>query len=136
VPSDAPEIAALDFSIFGESAYSIESWKNEIANAAGKVLVAKRGEQRVAFVSALRGGDDLEIRKIGVISELRRQGIARHLIRHILTDEKVLRCLIDVSAGNDSGILFYQSLGFRELARRKKYYADGSDAIVMVRQAL
>lgn len=83
----------------------------------------------------LRSGDDLEIKKIGVMAAFRRQGIARRLFAQALAgaDAGVQRGLLDVSSANETAIRFYEQLGFRELLRRKKYYRDGSDALVMAR---
>ncbi|MBN8222603.1 MAG: GNAT family N-acetyltransferase [Spirochaetes bacterium] len=131
--SDAGVLATLDALIFAAAAYSYASWRDEIANPAGEVLLGESTGQAVAFLSLLRSGEECEIRKIGVSPEVRRQGIARRLIEYSLPADKKHRCLIDVSDKNAGGVAFYQSLGFRELTRRKKYYADGSDAIVMER---
>lgn len=89
-----------------------------------------------AFVSAAIAGDELEIRKIGVIAGARRRGIAGELLAHAINDmhgknPTLRRCLIDVAADNGTAIAFYLRHGFTEIARRRKYYAHGADAIVM-----
>lgn len=132
--NDAALLADLDATIFAAAAYSLASWQDEFKNNSTVVLLAETNERAIAFVSATQAGDEIEIRKIGVLPEFRRQGIAAELIRHILeifSGTQPLRCLIDVSATNDSAVAFYRKLGFEDLMRRKRYYADGSDAIVM-----
>jgi ribosomal-protein-alanine N-acetyltransferase len=39
-----------------------------------------------------------------------------------------------VSVSNAAGLRFWQSLGFKPVGVRKRYYADGSDALVMRRE--
>jgi [ribosomal protein S18]-alanine N-acetyltransferase len=128
---DAAEVSALDKTIFGAAAYSDSSWVAELQNASGLVILAESNGTNIAFICASCAGDETEIRKIGVLAEHRRLGIAKELIQHALQHFKSKRCLIDVSVANGAGVEFYQKLGFREIIRRKKYYADGSDAIVM-----
>ena len=42
--------------------------------------------------------------------------------------------LLEVSAANGSAIAFYTAEGFAEIDRRRRYYRDGSDALVLRRQ--
>lgn len=78
-------------------------------------------------------GDDLEIRKIGVLPAYRRLGLARQLLQRALADAPptIRRCLIEVSAANSTGIAFYQKMGFSQIGLRSNYYADGSAAVLM-----
>ena len=41
--------------------------------------------------------------------------------------------LLEVAAGNAAALAFYGAEGFTEVARRRHYYRDGSDAVVMQR---
>lgn len=125
------EIAALDSLIFGAAADAHESWASELANDAAKVIIAGHNDTPIGFISFFRAGDDIEVRKIGVLTAWRRHGVAKNLLDEALTAVPVKRCLIDVSAVNHEAIAFYAKAGFRELARRRNYYADGSEAIVM-----
>lgn len=87
-------------------------------------------------MSAALAGDELEIRKIGVIAGSRRRGIAGELLAEVIgrmhgVYPTLRRCLIDVAADNSTAIAFYLRHGFKEIARRRKYYAHGADAIIM-----
>lgn len=96
------------------------------------ILLAETPDGPVGFLSATQTADEWEIRKIGVLPGLRQQGIARQLLAELLAKIPTKpRCLLEVSVANKTAILFYQALGFSEIHRRRRYYADGSDAIVM-----
>jgi ribosomal-protein-alanine N-acetyltransferase len=125
------EIAGLDSLIFGAAGDSHESWANEMANGAAKIIVARHNGAAIGFVSFFRAGDDIEVRKIGVLAAWRRHGVAKNLLNEAIAVMPVTRCLIDVSAANTDAIAFYAKSGFREMARRRNYYANGSEAIVM-----
>ena len=40
---------------------------------------------------------------------------------------------LEVAAGNAAALALYRSAGFAEVGRRRRYYADGSDALVLRR---
>lgn len=66
----------------------------------------------------------------------RRQGIARLLLDATLDEGRKNGCIqtfLEVRVGNAAAIGLYQSLGFRRVATRLKYYADNQeDAWVMM----
>ena len=42
--------------------------------------------------------------------------------------------LLEVSAANAGAIAFYEAHGFARIDVRRRYYRDGSDAVVMLRE--
>lgn len=136
---DAASLLQLDTNIFGASSYSEAQWLTELATPSAMPLIAEQQQpsaQSVGFLSASLVGDDLEIRKIGVIASERRSGIAGRLLRESAERAVELlppaaRCLIDVAVDNLPALAFYNALGFTQLVLRKRYYASGADAIVM-----
>ena len=41
------------------------------------------------------------------------------------------RMLLEVRADNTAALAFYAAEGFVEIARRRRYYRDGTDAVVL-----
>ena len=39
--------------------------------------------------------------------------------------------LLEVAAGNEAALAFYAAEGFTEIDRRRRYYRDGTDAVVL-----
>lgn len=74
-----------------------------------------------------------ELLRIGVLAPHLRRGLAGRLLRR--GDELASRCterlILEVSAGNGPALACYQSHGFREFSRRRNYYRDGSDALLL-----
>lgn len=127
---DIALLVALDQAIFPQSAYSHEGWGEEIQ--AAMVYIALTADTAAGFISLAWAGDDIEIRKIGVLAGRRRAGIARSLLQCAWQGVTgAQRILIDVAADNEAGIAFYSKYGFTEIARRKRYYPHGADAVVM-----
>lgn len=102
-------------------------------NQHATVLLLLCGDAACGFVAAGRAGDDLELHKIGVLAEYRRQGLAAQLLQQavVVQELPVRRCLIEVAENNAPARAFYHSTGFTEIYRREDYYADGSTAISM-----
>lgn len=135
-PADLQLVRQLDLAVFGAEAYNEQQWNSEFGEASVAIWVALAAEKAVGFCSAAIAGDDYEIRKIGVLPEHRRFGVAKQLLNSASDLAATLlmrnaRCLIDVAANNTGALTFYARLGFKEIARRKRYYANGDDAILM-----
>lgn len=83
---------------------------------------------------------DAEILTICIDPARRRQGFAQSLLDHartLLGPHGVDRLLLDVEAGNEGAISFYERNGFNRDGVRKNYYQHGggrsSDAVLMSR---
>lgn len=132
----------LDAQIFGEAAYRPGQWVHEINSAASVIYLAFDTSQTqnwksCGFISAGITGDDLEIHKLGVLPAYRRKNLARELLQHAVEKsmgtQPSLRCILEVAHQNAPALAFYEALNFKEFWRRKKYYANGDDAILMER---
>jgi len=127
-PDDASAISALEQEIFGTDAWSPAMVAEELT-----------GERRCAWVAGdvagyamtLQTDDLVDLQRIAVSPAHRRQGVARALLDTAMAGAGGSRMLLEVSAANSGAIAFYTSAGFAEIDRRRRYYKDGSDAIVM-----
>ncbi|MDX6326075.1 MAG: [ribosomal protein S18]-alanine N-acetyltransferase, partial [Nocardioidaceae bacterium] len=79
-------------------------------------------------------GDVADLHRIAVDPDYRRKGLARALldeVRHGARSEGATRLLLEVSAANHGAVAFYAAEGLVEIDRRRGYYRDGSDALVL-----
>ena len=77
--------------------------------------------------------DELEIRYISIDPSYKRRGLGKKLIYKILEEcknENIKRIFLEVSLKNKQALSFYDYLGFKTICIRKKYYKDGSDALL------
>jgi ribosomal-protein-alanine N-acetyltransferase len=125
--ADIEALAALEADLFGGDAWSPASVGAEVA--AGRVLVAD-DEGIAGYVVTLAAGDVLDLMRIAVRPDRRRHGLAHALLEAASTGG---RMLLEVSERNAGAIAFYAAEGFTEIARRDRYYRDGSTAVVMER---
>ncbi len=125
--ADVDALAALEADLFGADAWTPASVGAEVT--AGRVLVAD--DVGIAgYVVTLAAGDVLDLMRIAVRPDRRRHGLAHALLEAASTDR---RMLLEVSERNAGAIAFYAAEGFTEIARRDRYYRDGSAAVVMER---
>ena len=87
-----------------------------------------------AFCEILRGVDEAEILNIETLPSHRRQGLAESLLREAFNWAQAnarASIWLEVRASNIAAISLYRKLGFQTINTRKRYYADGEDALVM-----
>jgi [ribosomal protein S18]-alanine N-acetyltransferase len=125
VREDVDTLVALEQQLFGVDAWSAASVRDEVL--AGRVVVAA-DPQLAGYVVIRPAGDAVDLMRIAVAPAARRRGLARALLGAVRSD---VRLLLEVSADNTGALAFYAAEGFVEIARRRRYYRDGSDAVVM-----
>ena len=100
-------------------------------------VVHPAAERRVVqgFLLAWRAADELHLTDLGVTAAARRRGLARGLVGELIREGRQLGSrvvVLEVRASNAAALALYGALGFEELDRRSRYYADtGEDAVVM-----
>lgn len=80
--------------------------------------------------------DEAELLTIGVLPEARRQGIAIRLLTELtaaVVARGGVRLFLEVSIANTPALALYRTGDFVDVGRRRRYYPDGSDALIMAR---
>ncbi len=115
--------------------WSERSFRNELDNQHRIFLVALLAGHVVGYGGVWLIIDESHVTTVAVALEHRRKGIARRLMNDLLIrskDDGMICSTLEVRAGNEAAIKLYEEMGFRETARRKRYYPDNSeDAVVM-----
>jgi [ribosomal protein S18]-alanine N-acetyltransferase len=78
--------------------------------------------------------DEAEILDVAVDPSQRGKGVGRLLVDDALAASLAKGAAVvalEVRTGNAEAIALYRRVGFREVGRRKKYYDNGEDAILM-----
>lgn len=83
--------------------------------------------------------DEAHITVLAVDPRYQRRGLGKWLLVNLLTDanERALtRATLEVRPSNSRALTLYESFGFETLGRRRRYYADGEDALILWQKAL
>tara|TARA_R110000868_G_scaffold46352_3_gene153162 strand:+ start:15879 stop:16370 length:492 start_codon:yes stop_codon:yes gene_type:complete len=92
------------------------------------------GNQPTGMALYRVAADEAEVLTIGIVPEMRGQGAGAQLLARGETDvaaSGARRVFLEVSTLNTSAKSLYLRVGYREIGRRRGYYSDGSDALVL-----
>ena len=87
-----------------------------------------------AFILCRMFCSELAIHNLCTDPEKRRRGLATALIRHVIAharDRGARAAFLEVRPSNDAAVALYSREGFSALNLRKKYYANGDDALTL-----
>lgn len=127
-PVHVPVLAAMHELAFPHEPWSAESLIGVLAQPGMVGLIDERGGFLLLRVVA----DEAEIITIGVTAL--RQGIASGLLRAGLEEARArgaVALYLEVAETNAPARALYARFGFETMGRRRRYYADGSDALTL-----
>lgn len=127
VEADDAPVAALA-RVVGDG-WSAEELARERARAVARVLVADEGGVPRGYVIAWVIAGEAEVLGLAVDPGARRRGVGRALLAAALAG--VERAHLEVRADNVAARALYEGFGFVVAGRRRAYYADGQDALLM-----
>jgi ribosomal-protein-alanine N-acetyltransferase len=137
---DIPEVAALERMLFALP-WTERMFRNEIEKNLFSfpwVLESEAGEI-VGYVVLWLILDELHVATVGVSPGWQGKGLGRLLMAWSLFWGKKLSAeetTLEVRPSNEVAIGLYSSLGFRVVGRRKRYYSNKEDALIMTKKPL
>ncbi len=93
-------------------------------------------DQRGGMILARVAADEVEVLTLAVGPNARRQGVGTRLLdaaMGLAVSHGARTAFLEVSVGNTAATLLYARAGFTPVGRRPRYYADGTDALVLRR---
>lgn len=129
--ADVDVVAGLEAEIFGADAWSPATVADELTGPMRQGLVALDEWREVCgYLVVLGIGDVADMLRIAVAGPRRGRGVASALLRACELSAYE-RMVLEVRSDNEAALAFYRRHGFAEVARRRDYYAEGADAVVM-----
>ena len=144
-------VRARDFLDFGDLGSLVELEGSAFADPWNPSQVFAELDDRHAFVLIALGGvpraplgfavfrhiaGEAELLRLGVSPTARRKGVGRRLTQAGLDRLRAMACdgcYLEVRTNNTGAIALYESLDFRRTGLRRRYYSDGTDALLMKR---
>lgn len=133
---DIPQVVLLEEQFLGETLGS-EMLENELENEFMCFLSAKDSKKVLGYIGAYVINGELEILNFVVDGLHQRRGIGTLLFNELLNrypDAKSV--VLEVREQNEKGINFYKKNNFNVISKRKHYYKNGDDALVMMKEII
>ena len=136
VKKDAKDIAEFFSNNFADG------WTEEMINSGFNLerlnaFGVKDNERIIGVITYSIAGDTADIEDVVVDKNYRRKGVATSLVNAVIESVKqknATKLFLEVREKNQGAIAFYKTQNFVEINRRKNYYPDGENAIVMVKE--
>lgn len=137
-PFDLDEIARIEAESFVVP-WKREFFSSELAESHRYIRVLARDDGVPppigGYVFAVSLYEEFHINKIATDTRLRQRGYGRWLLEDALARARSMgssAVTLEVRVSNEPARRFYRSYGFAEAYRRRAYYQDGEDALVLV----
>ena len=112
-----------------------QHFRDELAAATAMPLVAFAADGRLmGYICAMQVLDEGHILNVAVDPACRGAGVGRLLVQRVLDDCRASGAAfvsLEVRVSNEPAISLYRNMGFVETGRRKRYYENGEDALMM-----
>tara|TARA_Y100001978_G_scaffold201235_1_gene219130 strand:+ start:1560 stop:1991 length:432 start_codon:yes stop_codon:yes gene_type:complete len=129
--NDLKECYEIDYMTIG--LWSIKQWENELKKEYVYAFACFRNYKIVGVCVFQIIFCIAELTFISIHPTFKRKGIGKKLLEEILkkcNSFAVEKIILEVSEKNIAALNFYRSFGFKTVGIRKKYYEDGSNALM------
>ena len=135
---DIPALAAIDADLFGTDAWSQVTFWSELAGVPDRrwYRVVEVDDVIVGYIGLGIGIGTGDVQTIAVRPDAQGQGWGAVLLDALLNEARSCGCtevLLEVRADNLAAIALYERRDFATIATRRRYYADGTDALILRR---
>ena len=122
--ADVPQVAELENACFSDP-WPEAAFLPELQNELSVWLVAEYDGKVAGYIGSQIVPDEADMMNLAVAPEFRRQGLGRKLALALfdaLRAHSVVSLTLEVRDSNEPAIRLYESLGFRQVGLRKRYY--------------
>lgn len=135
--TDILKISQLEKEYFRANAWSFQMLADKFSGSYFYPVGAYDGDELVGYAFFSIGGDDCDLDKIAVTDGYRGNKIGKEMLEDLIAEAKkrgLKKMFLEVGVKNNVAQLLYLTHGFKGLYCRPRYYQDGEDAMVMVKE--
>lgn len=131
---DIEEVLSINQECFNSDAWSRKAFEREFELKHSYKFVLEEDGKIVGYAVVWKIFEDATLMSIAIRKDRWGRGYGKRLMGFLIDylSGKAERFLLDVRRSNIRAIRLYQSLGFKIVSERKKYYSDGENALQMV----
>ena len=119
--------------------WNLKQWERELRKNYVYAFACFRNNQIIGICVFQKIFCNAELTYLSIHPTFKRKGLGKKLLKEIFKQCEsfaVEKILLEVSENNLAALNFYHSLGFETVGVRKKYYKDGSNAILQEKKLL
>jgi ribosomal-protein-alanine N-acetyltransferase len=137
INKDISEVYKIERLLFNDP-WPKKSFRTEIThNDISFPFTVEEDNEIVGYIICWYYIEELHIGNIAVVPSRQRQGIGKYMLRKVFEYfPEFNKAFLEVRESNKNAINLYMTFGFEEIYRRKAYYPNGEDALVMVKHCL
>ncbi|TDC98931.1 ribosomal-protein-alanine N-acetyltransferase [Nonomuraea deserti] len=137
--ADLPAVMAIEQATFPLDAWSEGMMRGELADMprSRHYVVALVDSEIVAYAGLAAAADQADVQTIAVLEKHQGTGIGSAMLTELLAEARrrgAREIFLEVRADNARAQTVYRHFGFEEIGTRRRYYDDGTDAIMMRRK--
>ena len=134
---DLKRIVELEKDLF-LSPWNEEDFIHELKeNPMAGYYILEKENQIIGYIGLWFLGDQCQITTIATDRHFQGQGCASQLMEYALEKSEELHYQnvnLEVRVSNVKAVALYQKFGFKNVAVRKRYYSNGEDAYLMIKE--
>lgn len=130
-----PDILEVENEAFSHP-WTENMFLEELSGSFSVYRAATEKGRAVGYMGMWLLADEGHITNIAVSKKFRRRGVATMLIDDFISlakEKKLAFMTLEVRASNAGAVALYTKKGFVEVGRRKKYYDNAEDALLMTK---
>jgi ribosomal-protein-alanine N-acetyltransferase len=135
-PDGLDDVLAIDRESFSRP-WTRQMYEDDLRNPQSRIWVARRADGlAVAYCAVWVILDELHINNVAVSNGARRQGVATELVSFVLGNaarEGAVSAMLEVRRTNVAARRLYESVGFRQVGLRERYYEEPVDDALILR---
>ncbi|WP_306863959.1 ribosomal protein S18-alanine N-acetyltransferase [Arthrobacter bambusae] len=132
---DVTAIEILERRLFPVDAWPMQMFFDELAQIdTRRYVVAEADGQIVAYAGLMCIEPIADVQTIAVVPEFEGRGIGSAILAELLEEARrrgAVEVLLEVRADNPRAQALYVRFGFEQIHVRRRYYRDGTDALIM-----
>ncbi|MEV1168046.1 ribosomal protein S18-alanine N-acetyltransferase [Nonomuraea sp. NPDC049784] len=137
--ADLPAVMAIEQATFPLDAWSEGMMRGELADVprSRHYVVVLVDDKIVAYAGLAAAADQADVQTIAVLEQYRGTGIGGAMLTELLAEAQrrgAREIFLEVRADNPQAQAVYRHYEFEEIGTRRRYYDDGTDAIMMRRK--
>ncbi|MEV3983674.1 ribosomal protein S18-alanine N-acetyltransferase [Nonomuraea sp. NPDC049758] len=137
--ADLPAVMAIERATFPLDAWSEGMMRGELADMprSRHYVVALADDEIVAYSGIAVASDQADVQTIAVLEKHQGTGIGSAMLTELLAEARrrgAREIFLEVRADNPRAQAVYRHFEFEEIGIRRRYYDDGTDAIMMRRK--